>query len=163
MFFKFWPILAMSNSEGPELRSFTDGEGEWVEVLVEEEVEPTPKVFSEGPKSNPVEFVEPISKEIPGAGVEPKEVAEYRSAPRLETHFPSQELHLARKAAPGYKVLPTPKTQRVELNTNSAPSSPPKSRRVFDPASGSVPSTSPASPIAASRCSAVEQNPQSKK
>ena len=42
MFFKFWPILAMSNSEGPELRSFTDGEGEWVEVLVEEEVEPTP-------------------------------------------------------------------------------------------------------------------------
>lgn len=164
MFLKFWPTLAMSNSEGPDLRSFRDSEGEWVEVLVEEEeVEPTRKVFPKGPKSNPVEFAEPIPKEISGAGVEPEEVAEYRRAPRLETHYPSQELHLARKAAPGYKVLPTPKTQRVELNANSAPSSPPKRRRVFDPASGSVPSTSPASPIAASRCSAVEQNPQSKK
>lgn len=153
----------MSNSEGPELRTWRDSEGGWVEVLVEESVEPTPKVLPKGSKSNPVEFVEPVPKEIPEAGVEPKEVAAYRSAPRVETHYPSEGLHLARKAAPGFKVLPTPKIPELGF-TDSAPSSPPKRRRVENtPASGSVPSTSPASPIAASRCSAVEPNPQSKK
>ena len=46
-------------------------------LVEEEEVEPTPKVFPKGLKSNAVEFVEPIPKEISGAGVEPEEVADF--------------------------------------------------------------------------------------
>lgn len=129
----------MSNSP-EELRVFRDSDGaEWVEVLVEEEsVAPTPKTFPKDNPSGPRE--ENPEVENPEVGGEPqaKEVAAYRSAPRVETNYPSEEFRLDRKSQPGYRVLPAPKNQPIPRLPKSGLPSPPKRKRVeSDSAEGS--------------------------